>query len=492
MEKFDIYGDIALRCGGDIYVGVVGPVRSGKSTFITKFMNELVIPKMTDANKRQRTIDELPQSAGGKTIMTTQPKFLPDEAAKLKFDQGVEANIRIIDCVGYLVDGAMGHMENDKPRLVNTPWSEGSMPFEKAAEFGTQKVISEHSTIGILVTSDGSITDIPRSSYIKAEERVVSELKALGKPFVVALNSRNPKSEETEKMRSALEEKYGVPVIAINAAEMSEQEITALLERILYEFPLRRIKIDIPAWMQALGSDNEVLAKILATVAEKTKNVSRMRDYTELSSMCEGMKDVDSCKVESVSLGDGTVRMDIKTEGTLYYKVLSKECGVEIDGDFALIHYIKELKEAKSQYDKIKDALKEVEEKGYGIVTPTLDDMSLSQPELVKQGGRYGIKLKAEAPSLHIMKVDIGTEVSPIVGSEEQSKELVEYLSSEMDGNPEGVWQVNMFGKSLSDMVQDGIHSKITAMPEDAQNKMRKTVGRIINEGKGGVICILL
>lgn len=492
MEKFDIYSDIAVRCGGDIYVGVVGPVRTGKSTFITRFMNELVLPKMTDVHRKQRTIDEMPQSAEGRTIMTSQPKFLPDEAVKVQFDQNVEANLRMIDCVGYLVDGAMGHMENDKPRLVNTPWSEGSMPFEKAAEFGTQKVISEHSTIGIIVTTDGSITEIARGNYVKAEERVVSELKALGKPFVVVLNSKNPNDAECEKLRVSLEEKYAVPVVAIDVYNMKEQQITDILEKVLYEFPLKKLCINLPKWMCALGKENGIINSILDSVRKDSININKMRDFNCLSTMCGSVEDVKKVDVCKVSLGDGKICVDINTDSSLYYKVISNECGVEIGDDFQLISYIKQLKEAKIAYDKLKDALHSVESTGYGVVVPTSKDMQLSAPEIVKQGGKFGVKMRATAPSLHIIQVDVETEIAPIVGTEQQSEELLNYLKSQFENDPNGIWETNMFGKSLQMMVSDGINGKIATMPDDAKGKMRKTVGRIINEGKGGVICILL
>ena len=492
MEKYDVYKDIAKRTNGDIYIGVVGPVRSGKSTFITKFMELLVLPNITDKNKKAVATDEMPQSASGKTIMTTEPKFVPGTAVTVSLRDKVSARVRMIDCVGYLVDGALGHIEDEKPRLVNTPWSEKPMAFEKAAEMGTQKVISEHSTIGILMTTDGSITELPRESYIKAEERVVKELKELGKPFVVVLNSVEPKSEKNQKLAATLSEKYAVPVASVNATTLTAEELLDILEMILLEFPIKKLDIDLPRWMRTLPIDSRIIAKIIAEIREYLPNIAKMRDYLKLTEAFADDDGLIAPELISVQLGDGSAEYKIDAKSGLFYKVLSDVAGDEIDGEYKLISYVKSLSAASRGYSKIKQALSDAEEKGYGVVAPDIGEMQLDEPQLVKQGQRFGVKLKATAPSLHIMKVDVTSEVSPIVGTEQQSEELVKYLLSEFESDPKGIWETNMFGKSLHSLVREGLANKLDAMPQDTQSKMRKTVSRIINEGRGGVICILL
>ena len=492
MEKYDVYKDIAKRTNGDIYIGVVGPVRTGKSTFITKFMELLVLPNISNKNKKMIATDEMPQSAAGKTIMTTEPKFVPGEAVKVQIRDKVTANVRMIDCVGYLVDGAMGHEENDKPRLVKTPWFDKPMAFEKAAELGTQKVINEHSTIGILMTTDGSITELPRESYIKAEERVVKELKEIGKPFAIVLNCKEPKSEQVIKLKEALENKYDVPVIAANATELTAEELLIILEKILLQFPMKNIDIDIPKWMQTLPLSNKTISRMINDIKLMLPKLSKMKDYLLMTSAFQNDESLEQPEVSSVLLGDGSASYTIAAKAGLFYQVLSEECGDDITDEFHLMSYVKSLSLAKHSYAKIKQALADAEEKGYGVVNPDIDEMQLEEPQLVRQGQRFGIKLKASAPSLHIMKVDVTSEISPIVGTEQQSEELVKYLLSEFENDPKGLWETNMFGKSLHSLVRDGLTTKLGAMPCDTQNKMRKTVSRIINEGRGGVICILL
>ncbi len=492
MESFDLYNDIATRTGGDIYVGVVGPVRTGKSTFIKKFMESLVIPKIENQHKKQRAIDEMPQSADGKTIMTTQPKFVPAEAVRISLTEGLEVNVRMIDCVGYLVDGALGHIENDKPRLVHTPWDDKEIPFEKAAEIGTTKVIKEHSTIGIMVTTDGTVTGIERSKYIDAEERVVSELKAIGKPFMIVLNSKNPKAEETLKLREALELKYGVPVSAQNVLEITEEQIAEIMESILMEFPIKLIEANIPKWMQALNEDNDIIKTALNAIKDISGKVIKMKDFKNFETLFTDDKYFEPTKAISVEFGQGKIEVEFDAKPELFYKVLSDECETDVKDDFNLLAFVKKLKHAKTEYDKIKSALDSVNEKGYGIVNPTMDEMVLEEPEITKQGSKYGVKLKATAPSLHIMKVDVETEINPIIGSEEQSKDMVDFLLSEFENNKSGIWNTNMFGKSLDVLVNEGINGKLLSLPEEAQVKLRKTLTRIVNEGKGGVICILI
>ena len=492
MENYGLYEDIAKRTGGDIYVGVVGPVRCGKSTFITQFMQNLVVPNIEDKNTKQRTIDELPQSADGKTIMTTQPRFVPSKAAAIRVDDKVDMNVRMIDCVGYLIDGALGHEENQKERLVKTPWSDEEMPFEKAAELGTKKVIDEHSTIGIVLTTDGSITDIPRSSYVKAEERVVSELAAQNKPFVVVLNTKLPKSEEAKKLAKSLEAKYGVPVMPMDVLKLNQNNIDEIFEKILLEFPIKSLKIKMPKWMQALSFNHPIISNVVEEVKKFGENANKIGQIDKTNVAFLESDDFEPVVVSSIKMGEGKVYFEVTPKPGLFYRVLSEQCDTEITDDFHLISYVKQLAHAKAEYDKIKLALADVKEKGYGVVMPNVEDMTLEDPEIVKQGNKFGVKLKASAPSLHIMSVDIETEVNPIVGSQAQSEEMVKYMMSEFEQNPKAIWETNMFGKSLSSLVKEGIDSKITLVPVEAQLKMRKTLGRIINEGKGGIICILL
>lgn len=493
MENFDLYQDIATRTNGDIYIGVVGPVRAGKSTFITKFMEALVIPNIADKHKRERTIDELPQAAAGKTIMTTQPKFIPNEAARIKLRDNIDINVRMVDCVGYLIDGVQGHREGSKPRLVRTPWSDVEMPFEEAAEIGTRKVINDHSTIGIIVTSDGTIgTELPRSAYVKAEERVVAELKETGKPFLIILNTSTPSSADTIKLKNALSEKYNTAVLAIDVINLNIEEINIILETVLLEFPLRSLEIEIPRWMQTLACDNSIICDIMKYANELASKLTKMRDYALGESISPPSHRLKQPVVESVSLGEGKIIYNVEPQEDLFFSILSEECGCKIDSDFKLMSYIKQVSHAKNEYDKIKSALEEVAQTGYGVVSPTLEEMTLEEPEIVRQGSRFGVRLKASAPSLHIMRVDLETEVNPIVGTEQQSEDLVKYLLSEFENDPKGIWETEMFGKSLHKLVKEGLTNKLLAMPAEAQKKMRKTLSRIVNEGRGGVICILL
>lgn len=492
MEKYQIYEDIKTRTNGDIYVGVVGPVRVGKSTFISEFMKKLVIPNIENKNVRERAVDELPQSADGKTVMTTQPKFVPNEAVKIAVADNVSLKVRMIDCVGYLVSGAMGVTENDKPRLVKTPWAEDEMPFEKAAEIGTKKVIEEHSTIGIVMTTDGSVTDLERTSYVEAEERVIDEMKACGKPFVVVLNCKNPNSAENKKLVQSLSEKYSAQVLAMNVAEMKDSDVDKIFERVLMEFPVKSIKINMPKWLQALSFSNPIIKEIVSEIKNFAADVRKIGDANKDTVVFTASESFDPVTFSNIEMGEGVIRFSVIPKENLFYKVLSDECGFAINDDYELVSYIKNLAVAKIEYDKLKDALDQVEETGYGIVVPNQNEYNLQQPEVVKQGGKYGVKIKASAPSLHIIRVDVETEVTPLVGSETQSQDLVEYLTERFETDPEGIWETNLLGKSLSSLVDDNISAKIVMMPADAQRKMKKTLGRIINEGKGGVLCILL
>ncbi|MGE5494520.1 MAG: stage IV sporulation protein A [Burkholderiales bacterium] len=492
MQSYNLYKDISERTGGDIYIGVVGPVRTGKSTFIKRFMDMLVLPNLEDTYEKERVVDELPQSSAGKTIMTTQPKFVPNEAVRIKINNEAEMKVRMVDSVGYMVDGAMGYLENDVPRMVTTPWFDHDVPFEEAAETGTRKVITEHSTIGIVMTTDGSITEIPRSSYIQAEERVIRELTALGKPFIVILNSANPYREDTISLRNAMEDKYGVPVLLMDIMRLSENDINSMLENLLYEFPLKEINMDMPGWARALSPDHWLMREVLGGISGTINSLEKVRDYQGLVEAMRSLDDVDNAAVVSIELGEGSVNIKLDFPETLFYRILGDECGYPIEDDYHLVSIVKDLVGAKKQYDRIEAAMKSVKETGYGLVPPSMDEMSLEEPEMVRHGGRFGVRLKASAPSLHLIRVDIETEVSPIVGTEKQSEELVKYMLSEFESDPSKIWKTDIFGKPLHDLVKEGLSGKLSNMPEDARIKIQETLQRIINEGSGGLICILL
>ena len=492
MSSYNIYSDIAKRTNGDIYVGVVGPVRTGKSTFIRNVLNTLVIPNITDENSKERAIDEIPQSGDGKSIMTTQPKFIPNEAVKITVNENIDMKVRLIDCVGYLVDGAIGHIEDNKPRLVKTPWNTEPIPFSEAAEIGTNKVITNHSTIGVLLTTDGSITDIDRFNYVKAEEKVFEELSKCGKPFVIVINSKTPYSEECVNLKNSLSLKYGKNVLSMDVTKLTEEDISQIFANVLNEFPIVSVDVNMPKWLSALPFSNKYIQEIVTNIQDAVNNQTKIGDFengVELFVDSENFEPVSNVRIV---MGEGKIEIDVAPKPELFYKILSEECGQEISSDYHLISYVKQLTEAKVQYDKFKDALKQVEETGYGVVYPTLEELKLEEPQIVKQGGRFGVKLKASAPSLHLMQVDINTEVNPIVGSEQQSEELVKYLLSEFDNDPKSIWETKMFGKSLSSLVNEGLQNKLVSMPHEVQKKIRRTLSRIVNEGKGGVICILL
>lgn len=492
MNSYDIYKNITQRTNGDIYVGVVGPVRTGKSTFITKLLNSLVLPNMKDKNNLERTIDEMPQSGDGKSIMTTQPKFIPNESVNVTLQNDVKMRVRLIDCVGYLVDGAIGHIENEKPRLVKTPWSDNDMPFEKAAELGTYKVIANHSTIGVMVTTDGSITDIPRENYVVAEEKVVADLKDCNKPFVIVLNSVHPTSPETKNLQKSLQAKYGVGVVALDVKNASEDDINKVFSKVLQEFPVVRVCVKMPKWMQVLPYDHPLIQEVYTTISEAVQNMIKLGDFDAEFTLFADSEKFMPLTQKTVLPGEGKVVLEVETKPDLFYEVLSEQCGCDIKNEYHLVSYIKGLTVAKHEYDRLKDALEQVKTTGYGVVYPTMEDMQLDEPKMVKQGGKFGVKLRATAPSLHIMQVDIETEISPIVGTEQQSEEVVKGMLNDYQNNPQGLWETKMFGRTLSSLVNDGLQTKLVNMPQNAQAKMRKTLGRIVNEGKGGVICILL
>ena len=492
MDNLNLYQDIQARTNGDIYIGVVGPVRTGKSTFIKKFMDLMVIPNIDNEYKRQRAQDELPQSAAGRTIMTTEPKFVPNEAIDITIGDNLKLKTRLVDCVGYLVDNAIGYLEDDVPRMVRTPWSEDDMPFETAAEIGTRKVIQEHSTIGLLVTTDGSITDIPREDYVEAEERVVRELKELDKPFAIVLNSSSPYSEYTRSLADELEQRYEAPVIPADCSNLDIDDINQVFSRVLYEFPIEQININFPRWVDTLDNTHWLKTTLYSNIMNTFKDVNELK---EIDNALENLKIsdiIDNCMADDINLGNGIVNINITLREDLFYKVLTEVTGVNVENEGDLFATMSNLANTKKEYDKISYALNEVKQKGYGIVTPGIEELILEEPEMIKQGSRFGVKLRAKAPSIHMIRADIETEVAPIVGSEKQSEELVNYLLSEFESDPIKIWESNIFGKNLHELVNEGLQNKLSKMPEDAQLKLQETLQRIINEGSGGLICIIL
>lgn len=488
----NIYSDIALRTQGDIYIGVVGPVRTGKSTFIKRFMDTMVIPNIDGDYQKERARDELPQSAAGRTIMTTEPKFVPEEAVTLTMDDNVQFRVRLIDCVGYIVPSSVGYIEEDQPRMVHTPWYDEEIPFNMAAEIGTKKVICEHSTIGLVVTTDGSISSIPREEYEEAEERVIEELKSLSKPFVVLLNSETPSASETIQLASKLSDKYRVPVIPANCLEMTEKEINQVIAQILYEFPVTSVSLDMPAWIKCLDDDNEMKSELFSSVKENCQVLSSINSVKKFVDLLSGESHVEAVRIAQMDLSTGAVHINIQISSKYFYQILSDKCSLSIHNEKQLMAQMLALVEVKNKFARFEKALQDVEASGYGIVMPSMDEMRLDEPEIMKQGGRYGVKLKAQAPSIHMIKCNTYTEVAPIVGSESQSQELVMYLLKEFEENPSEIWNTNIFGKPLLDLVNEGLNNKLYRMPEDARNKFRETIERVINEGCSGLICIIL
>ncbi len=491
MTDMGIYGDIANRTRGDIYIGVVGPVRTGKSTLIKRFTENLILPNIALDAERERAKDEMPQSASGRTVMTTEPKFIPETAASIPLGDGETCRVKLIDCVGYIVPGAMGLIEDGQPRMVMTPWSESPLPFEKAAETGTRRVIEEHSTVGIAVTTDGSIGELPRESYIEAERRVVSELKALNKPFVVVLNCARPNSQSAQALASELEQEYDVPVLPLNCIELGESEIKDILRGLLYEFPVREVRFSLPSWTELLENGDELKERLLESIHSAVNGIRRVG---EIRGAAEGFSESPDmqARLEKLDLGNGCASIAIAIPESVFFSILGEKSGFEIENERSLLAIMTELAETKKKYDKVASAIDDVMNDGYGIVMPSIDDLTLEEPEIVKQPGGYGVKLKASAPSIHMMKADIETEVNPIVGTESQSEELVSFLLKEFEEDPKSIWESNMFGKSLHELVSENLNSKLAHMPDEARAKIAGTIQRIINEGSGGLICILL
>lgn len=490
--SINIYEDISYRTGGDIYIGVVGPVRTGKSTFIKRFMDTLVIPNIESEFQKERARDELPQSSAGRTIMTTEPKFIPEDGIEITMQDSLRLKVRMIDCVGYVVPSSEGYIEDDQPRMVRTPWYEEEIPFNMAAEIGTKKVIEEHSTIGLVITTDGSISTIPREEYEEAEERVINELKAINKPFIILMNTVNPHDENALALADQLSIKYNIPVLPVNCLELTETEIKEILSNILYEFPVSTISLSLPSWFKGLDADDEMRTSIIGSVRELSANVSSIRSVYSFSNELSQNDNIIESKISDINLSNGKVYLNVNIDNSYFYKILSVKCGIDIKNDEDLLSQITALAEIKNKYKRIEEALKQVDQTGYGIVMPTTEELTLQEPEIMKQGGKYGVRLKAEAPSIHMIKCNTYTEVAPIVGSESQSQELVMYLLKEFENNPSEIWNTNIFGKSLNSLVNEGLNNKLYRMPEEARSKFRETIERVINEGCSGLICIIL
>lgn len=491
MEQYSVYKDIKARTGGEIYIGVVGPVRTGKSTFIKRFMELMVLPKMEDEHGRNQTRDELPQSAAGKMIMTTEPKFIPKEAAQIDLDDGISAKVRLIDCVGFMVDGASGHIENESERLVKTPWYDYEIPFTKAAEIGTRKVINDHSTIGIVVTTDGSIGELKRPSYLPAEERTVQELKNLGKPFIVLLNSARPYSDETVALAEEMSGKYGVTVMPVNCEQLKKEDIFHILERVLKEFPVTQMDFYIPKWLEILPSTHWLKASVIQAVKDVMGQVSHMKDIT--GQLLDVAADyIKGMKVARMEMADGSVSVDVNVDDSYYYQILSDYVGIPIEGEYQLMQTLSSLAQMQKEYEKVQNAMSQVRLRGYGVVTPERSEIMLDEPQVIKHGNKYGVKMKAEAPSINMIKAHIETEIAPIVGSEQQAEDLIAYIKQNARESEDGIWNTNIFGKSIEQIVEDGIQAKVSQMTEDCQMKLQDTLQKIINDSNGGMICIII
>ncbi len=492
VEKFDVFKDIAERTGGDIYLGVVGPVRTGKSSFIKKFMELMVLPNIADPHDRERAKDALPQAGAGRTVMTTEPKFVPDEGIEIQLRENVTLRVRLVDCVGYTVEGALGYADQGGPRMVMTPWFEHPIPFDEAAEVGTKKVIDEHSTIGLVITTDGSITDIPRENYVEAEDRIVAELAQLGKPYVVILNSTRPFSQETRDLAQELEARHDVSVIPVDVVNLTHEDIYVILEQVLYEFPVREVTVQLPDWVEALDVGHWLRSQFDEAVRETVGSIRRLRDVDPAVERLGGYDPVAEALLASMDLGTGVASIQLAAKEELFWKVLGELSGVSLANRGDLVRLMKDLVAAKREYDVVADALREVREVGYGLVPPRMEDIAFQEPELVRRGSQCGVKLRATAPSLHFIRADVETEVTPFIGGEKQGEEMVRYLLQEFESDPRKIWESGFFGRSLHDIIKEGIQAKLFRMPENAQDKLQETIQRIVNEGSGGLICIII
>ncbi len=488
-KEFDLYKDIQNRTNGEVYLGIVGPVRTGKSTFIKRFMDLMVLPFMEDVHSRERTIDELPQSAQGRTIMTTEPKFIPKDAAEIALGDDTRVKIRLIDCVGFMVDGATGHMEGNANRMVKTPWFDYEIPFVEAASIGTQKVIKDHATIGIVVTTDGTIGELPRESYVEAEERTIQELSGIGKPYVIVLNSNKPYSEEATQLSEELKEKYQTAVIPVNCEQLRKDDVYRILEQILYEFPVVRVEFFIPKWAEMLATDHPMKAEIIKTASQILGTMRKTKDVYAQEFTPEHY--ISRIKVEELDLASGCVKIRMDVAEKYYYENMSELAGVPISGEYELISLIREMSERKDAYDKVADAIATVQMKGYGVVGPGLSDIRMEEPVLIRHGNKFGVRIKAVSPSIHMIKANIETEIAPIVGSEEQANDLISYIRQGQQSE-EGAWETNIFGKSIGELMEDGIRNKISMMDDECQMKLQDTMQKIVNDNNGGMVCIIL
>lgn len=504
MTDTSIYRDIAGRTGGNVYIGVVGPVRSGKSTFIKKFMESVVIPNIKSDFERERSRDELPQSAGGRTVMTTEPKFIPDEGVKITFGDGTSMRVKMVDCVGYIIPEALGTSEDGNARMVHTPWHKDPVPFEEAAEYGTKKVINEYATIGMLVTTDGTIGDFPRDNYTGVEEKIAAELSSLGKPFVIILNSAHPETEEAVKLAMSLEKKYKTPVALVNCMDLNSEDVWHIMEMVLEEFPAKEADIFFPAWTAVLPEDHILKKEITKAVTEASHTMKRLHDMkkgfseslaegmTKAAEKCGDYEDTPKITMKSADAGEGRVVFEVSFPEKLYFDIISEMTGIPMSDESDLLRSLEELSAAKREFDKYREAIENAINKGYGIVIPETEDLTLEEPEIVKQSGGYGVRLKASASSIHMIKTNIETEINPIVGTEQQSEEMVNYLMKEFEDDPDKLWNSNMFGRSLFELINDGVHAKLAHMPDDARQKFGETLSKIINDGSQGLICIIL
>ena len=491
MEKLEIIKSITERTGGDLYLGVVGAVRTGKSTFIKKFIENLVVPNIEDEYEKKRCLDEIPQSAQGKMIMTTEPKFVPSTAASISMDN-FTCNVRLVDCVGYVIDGSLGYEDDNGPRMVRTPWYDEEIPFIEAAEIGTEKVIRDHSSIGIVVTTDGSFGEIPRNNYIEAETRIVNELKEIGKPFIVILNSAHPTLPETERLAEKLKDEYDVPVLPLSVENMNEKEVYSVLRESLYEFPVTEVKVNMPDWIACLNPDNSLKSEYIEKIRESIVEVDKLRDIDTITKHVENSDHIKKAYISDVDTSTGIVTINLEAPNELYDEILKSTIGVSVNSKADLLKLFQDYNEAKSEYDQIKSALQMVRTTGYGVACPTLNDMKLDTPEVIKQGSRYGIKLKAVAPSIHMIRVDVESTFEPIIGSEIQSKELINYLMKDKDTDPKGIWKSEIFGRSIDNIVKEGIQAKLSLTPEAARYKLQQTLTKLVNKGSGNLFAIVI
>ncbi|MGB9867248.1 MAG: stage IV sporulation protein A [Bacillota bacterium] len=492
METFDVFRHIAERTGGDIYIGVLGPVRAGKSTFIRRFVELFLLPNISDPNVRERIVDALPQAGAGRTITTVEPKFIPEQGVEISLKENIVLRVRLVDCTGYVVPGALGAEEGDTPRMVMTPWLEEPVSFQEAAEMGTRKVITEHSTIGLVVTTDGSITDIPRESYVSAERQVVQELKELAKPFVVILNSLNPLATTTLELSANLEKEYDVPVLPLDVANMRYDDLVIVMEQVLYEFPVKQIEFQLPPWVLELAKEHPIRSSLEATTSSAAAQIRRVRDILKATQSLPKNELVDSVAMERLELGTGMAKASVKVREPFFYQALSEAAGVEITHSGLLLKYLKELATIKREYDRIEPGLTEVMQTGYGMIAPSLSDLELEEPELIRQGNRFGVRLKASAPSIHLIRADIQTEITPILGTERQCEELLRHILDQFEDDPKRIWETDIFGKAMNDLIREGIQNKLYRMPENVQSKLREAISRIVNEGGAGLVCIII